>query len=624
MDHLLEILNSSASKPKSEGGRDQSAGRRIGRPLKTQNPVVDKSSKDFLTSTEIKQIFNEDLDSRKIVYLIQGMSKYPDLVIPDLVLTQGVARLATKASLLPMSLALRYKANPNLYIDVPKLGSVHILVYVISVLENNTDTSLIYSAVYTLLVSGSNPNLPARSKCGGLAESHTMDELKGNPSVLTWVQKKQIKFPLRKWFEITVGTIKLETEAEQLNYTQIRVRAAVLLDRYDLLEASDCIDQFDPIKYHANSIFMNLLKNSRLTRKPEALRNSIGFLNADTFVALVNDGIIPTYESWNLGKASFVNGYNTMNVILMQMQQYKDDPVITDVLLRMLIEALKNNAVFDSEQLAMLRRINSGAAEQAIKIYSVPFWSKECRIKDAAASPRFVNLASNLSLDTTMPKAVVCRKLQRISEQDVESLKAAAITRQRSRLAVNTSDITDYIEDAPSGSCINKNGVNPEEYADMDTVYYKDDSNMNWCFIRDDFDNLLKTGINPTTTKKLPKSLLAEIKYKQDRLRKIGVIDMDAMSIDKSIKVLMSEDKISSNESNELLSKVLTAIGIDRSTFDKFNNTQLSNFSAITGSRIELKGLSKKHAQFTFARAVAPTVLNDRNYAKILRENMTS
>ena len=194
----------------------------------------------------------------------------------------------------------------------------------------------------------------------------------------------------------------------------------------------------------------------------------------------------------------------------------------------------------------------------------------------------------------------------------------------RSKNPVNTSDITDYIEDAPSGSCINKNGVNPEEYADMDIVYYKDDSNMNWCFIRDDFDNLLKTGINPTTTKKLPESLLAEIKYKQDRLRKIGVIDMDAMSIDKSIKVLMSEDKISSNESNELLSKVLTVIDIDRSTFDKFNNTQLSNFSAITGSRIELKGLNKKHAQFTFARAVAPTVLNDRSYADILRKNMTS
>jgi len=615
MDHLLEILKSS----KSEVYRDKNKGRRIGKSFKNETPV---SSTDYLTSTEIKQILSTDLDSRKIVYLIEGMSKYPDQVIPDLVLAQGVARLARRSSLLPMSLALRYNANPNLYVDVPKLGSVHILIYVISALNNDPDTSLIYSAVYTLLVSGANPTLPARAVGGGLAESQTMDELIESTSVLEWVSKKQIEFPLKEWFEVTVGAVKLESEVDQINYASIRVRTAVLLDRYDLLEASDLISQFDPIKYHANTIFMNLLKNGSLNRKSEDLRRSIGFLNADTFVALVNDGVIPTYETWNIGKSSFVNGYNTMNAILMTMEQFKDDPVITDVLLRMLIEALKNNAVFDSEQLSMLRRINSRAAETAIKIYSVPFWAKECRIEDAAVSPRFVNLASNLSLDPTMPKTVVCRKLQSISEQDVNSLKAAAIARQRSRLAANTSDITDYIDDTPSASCINKNGVNPEEYADMDTVYYKDARGMNWCFIRDDFDNLLKTRVNPTTTEKLPDSLLAEIRYKQGQLKAIGIIDMDAMSIDKSIQVLMSEDTISSADSNKLLSEVLTAIGIDRSIFDKFTNTQLSDFSAITGNRIELRGLSKKHAQFTFARAVAPIILRDRSYAGILRNAM--
>ena len=637
MDHLSEILSKRLSltgkKPKTEAAPAKGRARRIGRAFPGESGTSVESDKprsdEHLTSLEIKDILSGDLTPRKIVYLIEGMSRAPDLVIPDLVLAQGVSRLASKSSLVPMSLALRYGANPNIYLDVPKLGSVHILVYVIAVLANeggsgvSTDRSLVYSAVYTLLVSGSNPTLAARSSTRGVAESQSLDELLNETSVLEWVVAKRIDFPLKEWFELTAGVSDPKTEADRLGLKAIRARTAVLLDRYDLLESSDVIDEFDPIRFQANNIFKQLIKNKSLRRKPEDLRRSIGYLNLQTFTDLVRDGVIPSYNSWDIGKPSFTNGYNTINTLLQTMDQFKDDSIISSLLLRMLVEALKNNAVFDSEQLAMLRRINPGAVDQVIKVYSAPFWVKECRIKDAPGSPRLINLVSNLSLDPTMPKSAVCRKLQNISEQDVKSLIAAAITRQRSRLAANTSDITDYIDDAPSASCINKTDINPESYADLDVVYYKDGRNMTWCFIRDDYDTLLSSGINPTTREKLPESLLAQIRYKKGQLDAIGVADLDAMSIQESVKLLMSEDTITSSESNKLLEEVLTAVGIDRKMFDKFTNSQLSEFSAITGNRIDLKGLSRKHAQFTFARATAPIVLKDRSYANLLLDAMT-
>nr|QBK90324.1 MAG: hypothetical protein LCPAC103_00050 [Pithovirus LCPAC103] len=629
MDHLTKILQKRLALDDSNKQKSTaSSARRIGPPLPgtTRTTGVGGTSKadEYLTSTEVKSILAGDLTSRKIVYLIEGMSKASDLVIPDIVLSQGVARLATKPSLVPMSLALRYGANPNLYIDVPKLGSVHILVFVISALRNeggagvSTDRSLVYSAVYTLLVSGANPTLPPRSSSRGIAEVTTAEEMLTQGSVIEWVTAKQIDFPLKEWFEIIDGVKDPKTEEDRLGLKAIRIRGAVLLDRYDLLEASDIIDEFDPIKYHANTIFSRLIKAGSLRRKNEDLRRSIDYLNLGSFTDLVNDGVIPSYPTWEIGKPSFTNGYNTINSLLLVMQASKDDPIVSNLLLKMLVEALKNNGVFDSEQLAMLRRINSKAAEQAIKAYSAPFWSKECRVAEAPSSPRLVNLASNLSLDVTMSKRVVCRKLKSISEVDAKSLKAAAITRQRSRLAADTSEIIDYVDDTPSASCINTTDINPEEYADLDVVFYKDGRNMTWCFTREDYDNLLSTGVNPTTREKLPESLLAKIRYKKDQIKGIGISDLDAMTIDESIKLLMAEDTVSSSQSNKILDEVLAAIGIDRKNFDKFTNNQLENFSAMTGNRIRLKGLSKKHAQFTFARGVAPIVLRDKAYANLI------
>ena len=574
-------------------------------------------TKEHLTSSEIKTILSESITSQKIVYLVIGMDKYPKLVIPDLVLSQGVARLNTKSNLLPMSLALRYQANPNLYINVPKLGNVHILVYLLSTLVN-ADRALVYNAVYVLLVSGSNPTLPPYNTKSINAEDPV------ESSVLEWVESRRLEFPLEKLFELVRTNKKPESRVDEINLNSIRMNSAILLDRYNLLKAKDMINEFEPIRYHANDIFNHLAENKSLRRKNEDLRLSIEHLNLPTFITLTRSGVIPVYNTWEIGKAGFTNGYNTINTILLTMEKYKNDPVISNTLLRMLVEVLKNGAVFDNEQLAMLRRINSKAAEQAIKAYSEPFWSKECKLKTAPSSPRFSNLAANLSLDVTMPKQVTCKQLSIISEADKESLIAAAITRQRSRMAAETSMITDYVDDTPTATCVNATDINPEEYADLDVVFYKDGRNMTWCFTRADYDTLLSTKANPVTMEKLPSSLLNTIRYKKQQLSDIGIADLDAMTITESIKLLMSEDTISSKESSDLLNEVLAAIGISRKKFDTISNKRLEDMSVTTGNRVSLTGLTQKHAQYTFARAVAPVVLRDKAYANLLLSRMAS
>lgn len=125
---------------------------------------------------------------------------------------------------------------------------------------------------------------------------------------------------------------------------------------------------------------------------------------------------------------------------------------------------------------------------------------------------------------------------ERAKRKGTVAQRSSEFTSKKPEVTIEAEEET-VITTLRAGLCKNEEYMtnDPAEYNDVDLVVYTDMEGDMWCFESQDYLTLIQTKVNPYTTKKLPKSVLSEVKSKYNTLIDAG-IDLDSVPISKGLK----------------------------------------------------------------------------------------
>ena len=487
--------------------------------------------------------------------------------------------------LLLLSFALRYGADPNMYILQPEYGKVHLIVF--TLLQFNRKGLFPYGDVQhdftkqillLMCLMGSKVSFKATYPDDKLTFK---DSVKANIKIVEEAKKKvnpeaenaTVRDFLNGVGYKRVGDNFIKTAQDQysepyedpkyilnqqrdpsgIKKNDFVINFGFLIDdpEYSLLDVKGAtIVDFDKIlKYNAVKT-LQLAKidddENEIKFRHESLRilQTIECIALEAFVELVQRGT----------KIS----YFTMNRLLLKYKDYtankeKLNRVYSEVYLAMIKSALSLGVPMDRYQLGFIENFkptdSSGklVTPEIEKIYRKPLYEKACMTSKKAKLPKSVKLLAasiGIGIDTTNiyrdektgqviltepSKEEICKGLFTAMEQDSETFKKNAEERLKKRIQFTTPKIGDYTKGTVSAvDCYNKDDIfgNPLSYNDATVVYYRDDQDILFCFPANTFKDLRKSGKNPITNQQLPLDVQVKIE-KTLELFKIMGIDSD-------------------------------------------------------------------------------------------------
>src|SRR5438105_1135115 len=95
--------------------------------LRDLQKIILGNRKEPLSAIEIRNLFSYPTSPETILYIITALNQQK--LDPHTALIQAIAHATKKEDLVPIALALRYGADPNLYVNAPNIGDIHILGY---------------------------------------------------------------------------------------------------------------------------------------------------------------------------------------------------------------------------------------------------------------------------------------------------------------------------------------------------------------------------------------------------------------------------------------------------------------------------------------------------------------
>ena len=124
-------------------------------PLRDLQKIILGERTEPLSIIEIRNLFSYPTTPESILYLITALNR--NKIDPNTTLIQGIDNANHKQDLVPIALSLRYGADPNLYVNFPTVGDIHILGFVYLVVSYKT-LPLLNSLVIMLMAMGADPN----------------------------------------------------------------------------------------------------------------------------------------------------------------------------------------------------------------------------------------------------------------------------------------------------------------------------------------------------------------------------------------------------------------------------------------------------------------------------------
>ncbi len=555
--------------------------------ISIQKIIIGKRTEP-LSAIEIKQLFKLPTTPEFNLSLLKALNK--DKLDVNNTLIQAINDAKNREDLIPIALALRAGADPNLYVKTPGMGNIHILGFTYFKLSQQnligctptTNNSLVNSIVMMLVATGTNPNLPVfkSEDCYVKLESR---------NVITWLCDSGYETILNN---IDPNLSNARPESVSL--------VGTFLDCKDLVKINPKLS--DIIASHAHSV---LDKYITLTESEEGLKLSIRYLNLTSFEAFIKMG--STVEYWNI------------NNMLIKMKEYKKlgDLTSLSTIFNMLLYSISHGSVMDLHQLKMIEQIDPELVCIVVKKYSEPRWRKTCKICKGDVNTEMKLMAYHLNLNPEYNKKYICQEISKITCANTCSFKRAAIIRQEKRISNTLSDIINFINHtSPQIILRNKSLiVNVYDYVDMDLVFYKDHEGASWAFTRDKFTDLIDTRKNPYTQCQLPIEVLDEMEKKREYHILLG-LDCKLTTVSQAVDELVSADEINDITTQKITNrfyKMANNQGVSKEYISNLTLESLENSLKDINIVTDITSLNKEYALDTFAVS-AETVLRKNKY----------
>jgi hypothetical protein len=548
-----------------------------------------------------------------------------ELIDPDQLLSVSLAESRETIDLILPSLALRRGGNPNLYLQTPGIGPVHLTVYTLNRLREASRTyNFIHTALCLLVLLGSRTNsLAFDTNGGGPAPSFSSFDTVLVQKLVPKRREEDKQISAQDWiraqghpdyttsesflsgatidFKILLGVL-----ADEPSLVFSNTYAAIVVPRIEQLSLAHSLKVVD-----AMTIITTSPSFQEDHGQIQIISQAISFGVSDIFKILVDKGLFVSYFTVNDIILNLIEAAKTENKIL--FSEYT----------QMLLHIVARGTVIDTEQMLLIN-INSELVGSAVATeYNKPLWEKVCSgALSAPLSSSLKSLAVALNLDTTKSKDDICSEIRSHTEVSADILKRAAINRHRRHAGLLTGTLREFIDGTPERTCINRTArqTDPFSYNDAQLAFYSNKKDELWCFTSDTYEQLLEKKINPTNGEKLPAGFLRQIRTQLEQLEMLGLSPADPLSTILAIDSLSTPDAITDKESSfyvETIIKLGLATGVEESFILSLSPDRMNAaLSMINMEQNGLEKLSQTHRLITFARAVYSAVKQDTTKTK--------
>lgn len=577
-----------------------------------------------LTPVEINRLFQAPVTPEFNLTIYRALQR--GAINPDVTILQAIPRAKNKDYLISIALCLRFGADANMYVDAPKLGTVHILGYVYNVLggdrfsdENDVaDQNVINTIVLMLVTKGARSSLPMFDRKAGKIRTEN-DALPASLSVAEWLNDQGYSTILDR---VNIGD---PSELQQFVDKDSLVILSILLDMptvmgrdYEQKDFLLAIRAFSPI-----SLDRIPAPDTKIIMDYKSLDDAVTYLNSDAYDKLIKRGQFPSYI--------------LINKILIGMRAYRNLSRIIAVqeLEHMLLTSISVGSQLDQDQLSIVSVMGPDILNAVNREYEQPYWRKICKSSNShSETPEPLRrLAISLNIDPSMSQSAICDNINKLSKADKEALKEASRKRQQTRMSGDLGYMNEFLNGKiPSLICRNKSLLphDPFDYNDIDIAYYRDDQGAVWCFTSDNFAAILENGINPYNSTILPTSFKEQLQYQINVLKRLGIdanngeIGIYSSRIpilfSDSIDSLISKDKIierSSEQYLNLFTQLANANNISTETIKSLSKEKISNALRSIDYNVNIMPLSTSHALATTARIIINLNKTDPDRVKL-------
>ena len=564
-------------------------------PLRDLQKIILGTRTDPLSAIEIRNLFSYPTTPESVLYIITALNK--DRIDPSTTLIQSIANATKKQDLVSVGLALRYGASPNLYVDAPNIGDIHILGYTYLLLHKK-DIPLLNAVVIMLMATGADPNLPIFDSKGGIVkdEFSLVEPIKGQ-SVLEWLDDQGFSTIIHKILNQNYNKVDKD----------FMTLIGTFLDRNDLLKTDPRLDEV--IGSHSINIFT---QHEQKVDSDKGLRLSIAYLNITTFEKFIDRGA--------------TLGYGDINNIILEMKRYHEagDIISREQLRQMLTYAIAHGTLLDIYQEELLK-FDENIYNKIITAYGVPYWKKICSV-EGNSPDRLKLLAYRLNLDPEDSKDIICEQIRKILQSDLTKIKQNVIDRNRLRIRSTAARINEFDNGSPpSLVCSNQSVLttDPYNFPDHDIAFYRDQEKL-WCFTSNNFVKIIEQKKNPYTLQPFPDNFIQEVKRKIETISKYRSIEDLPTPVSETLDNLSKPDIISNIYTDKYVKFFLQALAlngltewnIQRLTIDDMHKLLMDNF----GIQVNLTDLDRKHAEITFYMMAYYELSKDPSNNKIFKQ----
>lgn len=549
--------------------------------------------RDDLKISELQNLMKLDPSPELLTAVVTMLSSSKgkvgtSTVDPTNFLIAVVPAVRTVEHLIYLGLAFRAGANPDVYVTTEKYGQLHLLGYVYSRLYDQIQIDLLNGVMVLILKAGAELAKPAFALSKELGSNEVPE------TIARWLERAGYEVP-------DLNNIP----GPYLN------ELALILNRPELAVSS--IEAPRVVQFHATRF--------KFEPTPDSLFLSILNLNSKAYKHHLESGIVAKYIATNK-MLTLLDEYTRKGYTL---------AVVTIRL--MLIEGIKHGQQLDKEQFNLLSTANPDVARDVEAAYTQPYWEKVCTVDKGTVTKKLLRQSASLGLVSgPATKAYLCDQLRNFSRADHNLAVQAAIKRQKERLALEHSVLTDFVVAAPKtefdGVCrMSKTKLNsPYEYVDFAVASYRDASGTVWCYTADSFDNLVDSKLNPTTLQPLPETFILKLQNQIQTMTKLGLKPTDVKSITQALADLRKPDEISNDQTDRYISaieKVFLINGINLESVKNLGKEKYDKIiSDLSGIDTEIRKLTQSHAYATWCRLCRALVESSPEGIELLTERL--
>lgn len=563
-----------------------------------QNRILGKDTRE-LAPADMERLFALPASPMFNMYLhaalgLSGAMGKTVAIDKDAALLAAIGKVKGRSDLLSVALCLRSGANPNLYVNAPGYGVMHVLAYAHVVLSKAKRVDqLLLTVVLLLLMRGSSPSLMVYDGKAGTGEG--IEVITTGATVSGWLEENGYETVFARAHD-------RQTVISSSNSETLKVLSLLLNDPEVSSADFAAEDVLPAIRSFSGRVLPHLpVHNIKRGTDYVALDTAVDAFNLEAYSFFLSKGQEPSYVC--------------VNKMLYGMTQGR--ALVTAVYEQMLRAAIDAGVQLDQDQSNVMVTLPGDLSNSLREHYAKPYWKKTCSYLATGDVPaKLRQLAYSLNIDSTSDKKTVCGKIEKMAAADPTLLKAAAMRRKHMRAASELSAVNEFLTDAtPTLTFRNASsfgGVDPLEYNDWDVVYYKDAQGAAWVFTSNMFPMLLGNGMNPHNGTRLPGSVLDEMRYKLGVLQRMGI---DASTIntraprtfDASVDAINAPDSAYEEETAAAYARFLARgsdYGISQTTLTSATKEQLAAGLAALGIELSFDRYPLVHARVTAARVV--------------------